>query len=133
MGDLYNTGYLLKRRRALRRRQTHAESIIWSLLRKRQLHGLKFYRQYSVGNYILDFYCQSKNLAVEIDGRHHAEPEEIEYDRRRTEYLNKVGITVVRFWNDEVIGECEDVVGRICAAAGVGLPLSPSKDIEGGR
>ena len=128
MGELYNTGNLLKLRRALRRRQTESERILWSQLRNRRLHGLKFFRQYSVGNYILDFYCQSKNLAVEVDGQHHAEPEDIEYDRRRTEYLNRVGIKVIRFWNEEVTGDCEGVVGRICAAAGVGRPLSPSKD-----
>ena len=133
MGELFNRGYLFERRRALRRRQTPAERIIWSQVRNRRLHGLKFTRQYSVGNYILDFYCQAKNLAVEIDGGHHAKPEEREYDRRRTEYLNAVGIRVIRFWNEEVFRNCEDVVARISAAAGVGHPLSPSKDIEGGR
>lgn len=128
MGELYNSGNLLTRRRELRRNQTPGQRILWSQLRNRRLRGLKFYRQYSVGNYILAFYCQSKKLAVEVDDGTQMEPEEIEYDRRRTEFLNRVGIRVIRFRNEEVTGDCERVVGKICEAAEVGLPLSPSRE-----
>jgi len=76
---------------------------IWGYLRNKQFYGLKFFRQYSVGPYILDFYCPRLRLGVELDGGQHAEEEIREYDMARSEYLRAQEIEVIRFWNNEVM------------------------------
>ncbi|MFA4818914.1 MAG: DUF559 domain-containing protein [Patescibacteria group bacterium] len=68
MKNIYNNSILKKTRRILRKNQTTAEKIIWSKLRNKQVNNLKFYRQYSVSKYALDFYCPVARLAIEIDG-----------------------------------------------------------------
>src|SRR3989338_5263840 len=84
------------RRRILRKKQTDAEHKLWQRLRNKQVQGLKFYRQYGVGSYILDFYCPQRLLAIELDGSQHLATRE--YDNDRTAYLQRLGITVIRFW-----------------------------------
>ncbi len=96
-------------RQQLRRNQTDAERKLWNLIRGRQLLNLKFVRQYSFGNYILDFYCSEKKLAIELDGGQHAEVKNIQSDNERTEYLNNHGIKVIRFWNNEVMNNIDGV------------------------
>ncbi len=76
--------------------------IRWSRLKGRQLLGYKFRRQFSVGSYILDFYCPSLRLAIEIDGESHFNPEAKEYDSRRQRFIESLGISVVRFTNTDV-------------------------------
>jgi very-short-patch-repair endonuclease len=71
---------------------------------------MKFFRQYSFGPYILDFYCPQKKLAVELDGGQHNQLDGREYDADRTNYLNVYGIEVVRFWNNEVLGNMDGVL-----------------------
>ncbi len=88
--------------RALRHELTWAEKILWHQLRNRKLAGLKFRRQQSFGNYILDFFCSEKNLVVELDGGQHDIPEERDYDVRRTEFLKNEGLEVLRVWNSQV-------------------------------
>ena len=75
---------LKPRRRELRTYGTSAEAALWNLLKKRQLRGRKFRRQHSVGRYILDFYCPSERLAIELDGAHHYTPAGQDHDARRT-------------------------------------------------
>jgi len=108
-----NDPILKDRRRFLRRKQTDAERAFWSKVRNGQFHRLKFFRQYSVGLYILDFYCPAKKLAVELDGGQHNLSDGREYDAERTAYLNGHGIVVVRFWNNEVLQEIEGVLMRL--------------------
>lgn len=108
MRFIINAPSLKNRRRNLRKRQTDAEYKLWQHLRNKQINGFKFYRQYSVGSYILDFYCPSKKLAIELDGSQHLTDEE--YDKRRTNYLNANGIEVTRFWDNEVLQETETVL-----------------------
>ncbi len=67
------------------------------------MHDEKFYRQYSVGPYILDFYCPKKKLAIEVDGSQHYEKENKEYDQTRTEFLSKQNIKVLRFTNLDIL------------------------------
>lgn len=98
------------RRRELRRDQTDAEKVFWAKIRNKQFLGLKFFRQYSFGSYILDFYCPEKQLAVELDGGQHNQPEGREYDEVRTNYLHAHGVEVVRFWNNEALGEIDGVL-----------------------
>ncbi|MDA8214352.1 MAG: endonuclease domain-containing protein [Nitrospiraceae bacterium] len=110
---IYNKTIFRERRRDLRRNQTEAEKILWSRLRNKRCLGLKFFRQYSVGAYIMDFYCPEYKLAIELDGGQHAEDESKEYDRIRTDYLKSKGIEVVRFWNNEVLNNTDGVFEEI--------------------
>ena len=101
-------------RRDLRTNATPAEVALWRHLRRRQLDGWRFRRQYSVGRYILDFFCPEARLAVELDGAGHAEPGQASYDAERTAWLAETeGIRVVRFWNREVGRQLDGVLGRI--------------------
>ena len=99
--------------RELRLKTTEAEQKLWSLLRNRQLKGKKFRRQHAIANYVVDFYCNECKLAIEVDGKYHAEPDVKEYDATRTVYLNELNITVIRFWNEEVINDPVMVVSEI--------------------
>jgi very-short-patch-repair endonuclease len=99
--------------RALRKRLTDAERLLWRHLRNRELGGWKFKRQYPVGPFIVDFICVEKNLVIEVDGGQHAEKEE--QDIQRSAYLNKMGYRVCRFWNNQVLQETEAVLEAIFA------------------
>jgi len=112
MTILFNRIELKDRRRNLRKNFTDAECKIWSKLRSKQ-QGYKFFRQYSVGPYILDFFCPSAKLGVELDGGQHAEDEHKIFDRKRTEYLNKNGIKILRFWDSDVLKNTDGVLQKI--------------------
>ncbi|HVO89602.1 MAG TPA: endonuclease domain-containing protein [Casimicrobiaceae bacterium] len=101
--------------RALRRHSTDAEHALWFRLRDRRLSGLKFRRQHPIGRYYADFACPECRLVVELDGGQHAYQEK--YDRRRSEYLQRRGWRVVRFWDDEVLTEVETVLEVILRRA----------------
>jgi very-short-patch-repair endonuclease len=108
---------LVNRARELRREMTPQERTLWQLLRDRQLFGLKFRRQTPFGPFILDFFCYEHQLAVELDGHHHAEPGQQRYDQARTEWLQQQGLRVLRFTNREVETNLEGVlleVARQC-------------------
>jgi very-short-patch-repair endonuclease len=102
MKFLRNDPTLKKRRQELRRNQTEAEKMLWAHLRNKQFYGMKFFRQYSIGPYILDFYSPTIRLAVGLDGGQHNQSENKEYDLARSEYLRAQSIDVIRFWNHEV-------------------------------
>lgn len=104
---------ILKFARSLRQRQTDAEALLWRLLRNRRLGGFKFRRQYPVEQYILDFYCPAKRLAIELDGGGHAQPAQAEYDAKRTVYLQGQGIHVLRYWGTDVLRQIEAVLEEI--------------------
>lgn len=108
----YNDNLLLDRRKELRHKQTESERLLWKYLRNKKI-GFKFFRQYGVKQYILDFYCPERRLAIEIDGYGHRGFEAIDYDKERTGYLNSLDIKVVRFWDTEVLKEIFGVVKRI--------------------
>ncbi|MGB8192623.1 MAG: endonuclease domain-containing protein [Chitinophagaceae bacterium] len=101
--------------RALRKRQTPEEEIMWSHLRNRKLGGYKFLRQFPVvipeGFFIADFYCAEKKLVVEIDGGIHRYQQE--YDRYRDEVMKSMGMVVIRITNEEVNGDVYGVLRRI--------------------
>ena len=73
------------------------------------MNGHKFRRQQPIGPYIVDFVCFEKKLIIELDGGHHAQPDEAEYDNIRTEWLQSQGFQVLRFWNNQVLAETEAV------------------------
>ena len=100
-------------RKKLRNNLTPAEAALWTSLKARQLEGRKFRRQFSVENYILDFYCPAEKLAVELDGEGHFTEEGRKYDAERTAVLNSYGIQVIRFENKEVFENLEAVLEEI--------------------
>jgi len=108
--------------RRLRGDMTDAEKLLWSKLRRNQLDSHYFRRQMPVGSFIADFCCAKAMLIVEVDGGQHAENQR---DARRTEWLEQQGYRVVRFWNNEILGNIEGVVSMIRAALASGAPPSP--------
>ena len=93
--------------RSLRKNQTDAEAKIWRLVRAKQITGLKFRRQHPIQPFIVDFICPEKKLIIELDGGQHADA--IEYDEKRTLFLESKGYTVIRLWNNEVLNNIEGV------------------------
>ncbi len=97
----------------LRKRTTEAENLLWRRLRGKQIEGFKFRRQEPIGSYIVDFVCFEKKIIVELDGSQHAQEVQKENDSERTEWLEKEGFKVLRFWNNEVSGNIEGVLETI--------------------
>ncbi len=97
--NINNLPHLKTFRKNLRNNLTPAEAKLWSLLKTKQLEGRKFRRQFSVANYILDFYCPSEKLAIELDGEPHFEAAQADYDYERDLFLKHCGIKVLRFEN----------------------------------
>jgi very-short-patch-repair endonuclease len=113
----------------LRNDATDAERHLWSHLNRRQLGGYKFSRQMPVGPFICDFMCREASLVVELDGGQHAELGR--EDAHRTEYIEAEGYRVLRFWNNEVVGNAEGVLATILAKLESSHPLTPSREREG--
>ena len=105
------TQQALQNAKQLRQHQTEAEKKLWLKLRHRQLANLKFRRQMPMGSYIVDFYCQECQLIIELDGGHHLLQQE--YDQIRTHYLQAQGLTVLRFWNHDILNDTEAVLAQI--------------------
>ena len=95
----------------LKTEMTEAEKLLWSKIRRKQLNGVKFCRQKIVGNYIVDFLSFDKKLIIELDGGQHAD--QVEYDKKRTAFLEQQGFTVIRFWNTEVLLETDSVLEQL--------------------
>ncbi len=102
--------------RELRSHQTDAEQLLWGVLRAKRFLDLKFRRQHPIGRYILDFYCDELKLAIELDGGQHAEQQT--YDQARTTFLEGQGIHVLRYWNNQVLGETDAVLQAIYQEVG---------------
>lgn len=110
---IFNRKELETRRKELRNNPTDPEYRLWYFLRKRQLENRKFRRQESIGKYIVDFYCPEENLVVELDGAQHFEEKNIEYDKKRDDYLRSLGLHVLRFKNEEVFNSVDNVLNCI--------------------
>jgi very-short-patch-repair endonuclease len=111
--NLINIPPLKARRRELRNNPTPAEAILWKHLQRRQLLGKKFRRQYSIGRYIVDFFCVECDLAVELDGASHFRELGAEYQGERTAFLQEMGIELIRFENKIVYENIEAVLETI--------------------
>ncbi len=98
---------LLEKARELRKNMTEEEKKLWYEFLKD--YPFRFRRQEIIGNYIIDFYCKKAKIAIEVDGAQHYEPEAAEYDRKRTEYLESIGIEVVRILNGQINKDFENV------------------------
>jgi very-short-patch-repair endonuclease len=110
---LFNKKYLKDSRRELRNSGTAAEAVLWGYLKEKKLQGRKFRRQFSIGDFILDFYCVSEKLAVELDGQSHFTTLGAMNDEQKEEFLELQGIRVIRFENMEVFDNPEGVLKEI--------------------
>tara|TARA_R110002167_G_scaffold157177_1_gene352038 strand:+ start:153 stop:545 length:393 start_codon:yes stop_codon:yes gene_type:complete len=103
----------------LRASMTETECILWNYL-KNKPQGFKFRRQHPIAGYVLDFYCHRLKLSIEIDGGYHLKQEQIEKDKERTMYLEDIGISEIRFTNNQVINEFEALIDEINSILRVG-------------
>ncbi|CDX19060.1 conserved hypothetical protein [Mesorhizobium sp. ORS 3324] len=110
-----NRGNARKMRKAL----TDAELKLWNEVRAHRLMGLPFRRQMPIAGYIVDFACPAKKLIIEIDGSQHARAEASASDAARATKLEALGWTILRFWNDDVIRDIDNVCQHIVIAAGL--------------
>ena len=106
--------------RLLRKQLTPAEAKLWEALQGRQLRGLKFRCQHPIGRFIVDFYCPSLKLVIEVDGDVHLQKQD--YDQARTNKLENFGYCVLRFTNDQVINDLPSVLNQIVQAEQLQLP-----------
>ena len=113
-----NLPYLKTFRKELRNNATPAEATLWTMLSKKQLEGRKFRRQHSIGNYIVDFYCPSERLAIELDGEGHNDVVQAQYDHERDLFLKSFGVKVLRFENKVVFDHPEGLLENVKQAFG---------------
>jgi very-short-patch-repair endonuclease len=111
--NLFNRKSLKFFRSSLRNKSTSAEAVLWNILKSKKLDSRKFRRQHSIANYIVDFYCASENLVIELDGNQHGKYDIIEKDKIRDHYLEGLGFTILRFENKLVFQEPEFVKNEI--------------------
>ena len=109
------------RARSLRRGLTDVERILWRALRDKQLGGHRFRRQHPIGRYIADFVCIEQKLVIELDGSQHQE--QLDYDKKRTDFLQSQGWLVLRYWNNDILNNLDGVLTTIAENLKV---LSPS-------
>jgi cyclase len=112
MPDYFNEHWQNHFRRKLRNNPTRAEEVLWSRLSNNQL-GIKFRRQHGFGQFIVDFYCWKANLVIEVDGGIHLRDDVRERDRIKERELNEHGLEVLRFTNEQVLGNIEKVLAVI--------------------
>lgn len=104
---------LKKPSRKLRHKMTNTERYLWSKLKMKQLNGYQFYRQKPIGNYIVDFYCPSAKMVIEIDGSQHFYDDGLEHDKERDAYFNNLGLKALRFTSVDVLKNLEGVIDKI--------------------
>jgi very-short-patch-repair endonuclease len=117
------------RARSLRRNSSGPECRLWSTIRNGRLAGLKFRRQHVIGQYVVDYFCQSQRLVIELDGDSHDGMAEA--DIRRQAHLESHGYRVLRFLNDDVLNDLEPVLRKVLIECGIDPELPPSWPMEG--
>ena len=113
MPKILYKSYLKPLARQLRSNMTDSELLLWSRIRRRQILDIQFYRQRSIGNYIIDFFAPRVRLVIELDGGQHFDEEYIKKDQIRDAYLKNLGLRVLRFDNDQVMRSLEEVLEEI--------------------
>ncbi len=102
-----------EQRRYLRTHGTPEEAVLWTQLKSRQISGTRWRRQFSIGDFVVDFYCPAIKLAIELDGAYHYNVGGAAADDIRTSYLNRHGVTVLRFENREIWDNLQGVISVI--------------------
>ena len=113
MKRIHNKKELLKIRKKLRKNLTPAEAFLWRYLKAKKLNGRRFQKQHSIDNFIVDFYCASEKLIIELDGQVHMNSSATENDENRTAHIESLGFTVIRFENKMVFNHLESVLKEI--------------------
>ncbi|NBX03793.1 MAG: DUF559 domain-containing protein [Alphaproteobacteria bacterium] len=116
----------LEHAKHLRHESTEVEKILWKHLRAKRFESFKFRRQQPIGSYIVDFFCASTALIIELDGGQHNEEAQKKYDAKRTEFLQQQGYRVLRFWNNEINDNLEGVLDSIYRTLGENPSPQPS-------
>ena len=129
MPSLFNRPESKKKRRYLRQNMTKSEKLLWTKLRKCQLKGLRFRRQYSVLNYVVDFYCPEYKLAIELVGDVHGYKSRQRFDSIRAKKIESLGIKILSYTNMQIQDEMDGVLDDILS----NLPLTPSFIRRGNR
>ena len=120
-------------RKVLKGQMTKSEAVLWRFIQRDAL-GYRFRRQYGIGNFIVDFYCPTLKLAIEVDGFTHAEEVVFEKDHRKDMFLNKLGIKVNRYSSEQVLKKLHDVlldIGLTCTALASATPPRPLLEKRG--
>jgi very-short-patch-repair endonuclease len=115
LNKLYNLKYLENTRISLRKNFTEAELLLWEALGDKKFCNLKFRRQHSIDDYIVEFYCPSERLVIEFDGQHQFTPEGIVLDKERDNHLKMIDIKVLRFENEDILNNLTEVLKKIKA------------------
>jgi very-short-patch-repair endonuclease len=113
MTKIFNKSSEKQKRQTLRNNSSKVEQMLWSKLREKQLLDYKFRRQYSVGPYVIDFYCPQLKLAIEIDGKSHFQEGMPQYDEQRQHYIESLNIYFLRFSNRDVFERMDVVLEMI--------------------
>ena len=108
--------YLKEPARQLRCNQTQAELLLWQRLRRKQIHGVQFYRQRPIDVFIVDFYCPAASLIIECDGSQHYTPQGLYQDQQRDHHFQQRGLQVLRFNNQQILTQLEQVCAVIAQA-----------------
>jgi len=123
--------YLKDSSRQLRKDMTEAEQVIWYRVRRKQIMDVQFYRQKPLLNFIVDFYCAKARLVIELDGSQHLTKEGLAKDKQRTEAIEKHGITLIRFYNNQVMNETESVLEHIYNILNTLIPSPSGREARG--
>ncbi len=110
MTQLYNRASEKEKRQKLRNNMTKAEKMLWDKIKGKQIESCKFRRQYSVAQFIIDFYCPELKLAIEIDGESHFQEDAVKYDQERQIFIESAGIIFLRFTNNEVFEKLNSIL-----------------------
>ncbi len=116
---IHDLTYLRNNRKTLRKNLTPAEAFLWGELKSKKLHDLKFRRQHSIKNYIVDFYCAQHQLIIELDEDYHDEPAQFEKDQLRDQDLERMGFNILRYENKYVFDELINVIDDIKTVCGI--------------
>jgi very-short-patch-repair endonuclease len=114
--------------RQFRANGSDAERKLWHALRRKQINGLRFRRQFPLGPYFADFVCLPVRLVIEVDGSQHGEAEQAAHDARRTAWLERHGFRVLRFWADQVMTDLPSILDGIEIALRQPLPRKDGRD-----
>ncbi|HEY4784412.1 MAG TPA: endonuclease domain-containing protein [Bacteroidales bacterium] len=122
---------IFRKAKELRKKETDAEKILWNRINNNQILGLNFRRQHPVNQFIVDFYCHGIKLVIEVDGGIHDLPDNKVYDLARSEILEKFGLRVIRFRNDDIIQSIDQVIQTIIKFAQKLLDEAPKSPVPG--
>ena len=116
MTSVFNKKSQTPMRKLFRRNLSKAEILLWLELKNKKINGHKFRRQYSVGRYVVDFYCPELKLAIEVDGGSHLTASSHEYDKQRESFIKSFGVKFLRFNNRDIENNLEQVLEKISLA-----------------